>query len=73
METKGNRRDDGVTEYFTDRGVAIYVYRDDVVGRTMASLRGDDGQRIDIKFSDVPRLIQALNWALEDSRKGNAS
>jgi hypothetical protein len=73
VETKGNRRDDGVTEYFTDRGVAIYVYRDDVVGRTMASLRGDDGQRIDIKFSDVPRLIQALNWALEDSRKGNAS
>jgi hypothetical protein len=49
------------------------VYLDDVVGRTMASLRGDDGQRIDIKFSDVPRLIQALNWALEDSRKGNAS
>lgn len=63
------REEDGVTEYFTDRGVSIFVYRDTTSGHTMASLRGDHGERIDIRFADVPRLVQALNWAIEDRRK----
>lgn len=62
-------RDDGVTEYTTDRGVTIYVYKDTATGHRIASLRGDDGQRIDLKFADMPRLIQTLQWAVDDSRK----
>ena len=62
------RADDGVTEYTTDRSVAIYVFQD-TSGRRLASLRGDDGQRIDIQFADVPRLIHALQWAVDDTRK----
>lgn len=62
-------RDDGAIEYTTDRNVTLYVFRDTTSGRQIASLRGDDGQRIDIKFADVPRLIQTLEWAMSDARK----
>ena len=59
---------DEATEYTTDRGVTLFVYRD-TRGRQMATLRGDDGQRIEIELADVPRLIHTLQWAIDDARK----
>lgn len=60
--------DDVDTEYTTDRGVTLHVFRG-TSGRRMAMLRGDDGQRIEFEFADVPRLIQTLERALSDARK----
>ena len=62
--------DEDATEYTTDRGVTLYVYRD-ASGHRMASLRGDDGQRIELAFADVPRLIHTLQWAMDDARKAD--
>jgi hypothetical protein len=60
--------DEDATEYTTDRGITLYVYRG-TDGHRRASLRGDDGQRIELAFADVPRLIHTLQWAMDDARK----
>lgn len=62
--------EDDTTEYTTDRGVTLYVFRG-ISGRRNATLRGDDGQRIELEFADVPRLIQTLQWAMDDVRKAD--
>ncbi len=62
--------EDDTTEYTTDRGVTLYVFRG-ISGRLKATLRGDDGQRIELEFADVPRLIQTLQWAMDDVRKAD--
>ena len=59
--------EDTTVEYTTDRGVALHVLSGPD-GRRRAVLIGDDGQRIEFAFADVPRVIQTLEWAMRDAR-----
>lgn len=72
MEEIKSRTVEGTTEYTTDRGVKLYVFRGND-GRMTMQIAGEQEGPIQIHMSDVPRLIHALQWALDDGRKDGRS
>jgi len=63
---------EGTTEYFTDRGVRLYVFRGND-GYMTVQIAGEQEGPIQMRLVDVPRLIQALEWALRDDHKAGQS